>query len=388
MDSDRRQKLDTLRHIKMARSAHGFVRGSTRLFYNWIAARPAGAIPEGPAIWICGDCHSGNLGPLANARGDVDIQICDLDEAVIGNPAFDLLRLSLSLASAARSTDFPGAVTARIIERVIDGYEIALEHDRPTEMTPPDAVRQALKSAIGQKWEHLAEERLDDNHNELPRGKKFWDISALEKSGLRRLLKTPEVEAIVSSLRPRDDARIDIVDLAFWVKGTNSLGKARYAALLSIREDDPSLCLLDIKAAGAPDTIAAPNAAMPAHPGQRVVDGARHLSPNLGERMVAGDLNGCPVFVRELRPQDLKLDIAHTKAADAVHAAYYLGHVVGRAHARQMHGGDREHWLTALGKARPADLDAPSWLWQSTVELLGLHEVAYLEHCRRFALED
>lgn len=387
MDSERLHKLDTLRHIKMAKSAHGFVRGSTRLFYDWVADRLSGAIPEGPAIWICGDCHSGNLGPLANARGDVDIQICDLDQTVIGNPAFDILRLGLSLASAARSTDFPGAVTVRIIERIIDGYETAMGQDMPTETTPPEAVRQALKSAIGQKWEHLAEERLDDTHNELPRGKKFWDLTGEEASGLRRLLRTREIEDIVSTLRPRDDARIDIIDMAFWVKGTNSLGKARYAALLSIGEDDPSLCLLDIKEAGAPDTIAAPGAAMPHDHGRRVAEGARHLSPNLGERMVAAHLNSRPVFVRELRPQDLKLDMTHTKAAEALHAAYYLAFVVGRAHARQMGRDDREHWLRLLGRARPADLDAPSWLWQSTVDLLGVHEVAYLEHCRRHALD-
>ena len=31
-------------------------------------------------------------------------------------------------------------------------------------------------------------------------------------------------------------------------------------------------------------------------------------------------------------------------------------------------------------------IDAPSWLWKSVVELSAMHESAYLEHCRRFAL--
>ena len=39
----------------------------------------------------------GNLGPVANLAGHVDIQIRDLDQAVIGNPAHDLIRLALSL---------------------------------------------------------------------------------------------------------------------------------------------------------------------------------------------------------------------------------------------------------------------------------------------------
>jgi uncharacterized protein (DUF2252 family) len=38
---------------------------------------------------------------------------------VIGNPAHDLIWLGLSLASAARGSDLPGVITARIIEELI-----------------------------------------------------------------------------------------------------------------------------------------------------------------------------------------------------------------------------------------------------------------------------
>jgi len=31
-------------------------------------------------------------------------------------------------------------------------------------------------------------------------------------------------------------------------------------------------------------------------------------------------------------------------------------------------------------------LDAPGWLWKSVVELVAEHEIAYLEHCRRYAM--
>ena len=37
-------------------------------------------------MWICGDCHLGNLGPIADGEGKVDIQIRDLDQTVIGKP--------------------------------------------------------------------------------------------------------------------------------------------------------------------------------------------------------------------------------------------------------------------------------------------------------------
>ena len=87
----------------MARSTHAYVRGNTAQFYEWLAnSRSASRLPLGSPVWICGDCHLGNLGPVAAAEGGVNVQIRDLDQTVIGNPAHDLIRLGLSLATAAR----------------------------------------------------------------------------------------------------------------------------------------------------------------------------------------------------------------------------------------------------------------------------------------------
>jgi uncharacterized protein (DUF2252 family) len=80
----------------------------------------------GPPVWICGDCHAGNLGPVADAKGRVEIQIRDFDQTVIGNPGHDLIRLGLSLATAARGSDLPGVTTAKILEQMIEGYGQAL----------------------------------------------------------------------------------------------------------------------------------------------------------------------------------------------------------------------------------------------------------------------
>lgn len=85
----------------------------------------------------CGDCHVGNLGPLADTKGHVLAQIRDLDQTVIGNPAHDLVRLGLSLASAARGSDLPGVTTARILEKVVAGYQAALSTNfEPTRRSP------------------------------------------------------------------------------------------------------------------------------------------------------------------------------------------------------------------------------------------------------------
>ena len=117
----RLQRLTALRNRKMAASAHAYVRGSTRRFYEWLEDADRVALPQGPDTWICGDCHVGNLGPVASTDGALAIQIRDLDQTVIGNPAHDIIRLGLSLAMAALGSDLPGVTTARMMERIMDG---------------------------------------------------------------------------------------------------------------------------------------------------------------------------------------------------------------------------------------------------------------------------
>src|SRR5580698_497345 len=118
--------LQECRNLKMAASAHAYVRGNTLKFYEWLATADTNKVPQGPPIWICGDCHVGNLGPVADKDGDIDIQIRDFDQAVIGNPAHDLIRLGLSLAMAARGSDLPGVTMARMLEQIMLGYETSL----------------------------------------------------------------------------------------------------------------------------------------------------------------------------------------------------------------------------------------------------------------------
>jgi uncharacterized protein (DUF2252 family) len=138
------------------------VRGNTSKFYEWPDSRSRCKLPDGPPVWICGDCHVGNLGPVADAKGRVLIQIRDLDQTVIGNPAHDLVRLGLSLASAARGSDLPGVTTARILEELIAGYEPALVADFDKDKSHrPKSVQALLTESTRRRWRHLAEKRLD-----------------------------------------------------------------------------------------------------------------------------------------------------------------------------------------------------------------------------------
>ena len=303
----RKARLDEARALKMARSAHAYVRGATAEFYRWLGASEAAeSLPQGPPVWICGDCHLGNLGPLADADGRVKVQIRDLDQTVIGNPAHDLIRLGLSLATAARGSDLPGVTTARMIEEMVSGYELALSEPKEADAVPePDAVRAVRRRALGRHWRHLARERLKDVKPSIPLGKRFWALSEAERSALEGVFEAETTRDWLKTLggeHGRGEARL--VDAAYWMKGCSSLGAQRFAALIELRDGDAvEHALVDLKEAVAAAAPAAPGAEMPRDHAVRVVTGARALSPNLGERMMAVHVLGKPMVPGSWRPR-------------------------------------------------------------------------------------
>jgi uncharacterized protein (DUF2252 family) len=115
----------------------------------------------------------------------IEIQIRDINQTVVGNPAHDLIRLGLSLASAARGSDLPGRGQGQNARR------------------------------------------------------------ARERSGSFPLAK--KCRQLVTMLRSRDDAsEVKLVDAAHWMKGCSSHGRLRYAALLEISGTSPARSLLSV----------------------------------------------------------------------------------------------------------------------------------------------
>ena len=277
-----------------------------------------------------------------------------------------------------------------MLEALMAGYQEGLAADKLVELDEhrPRAVHVSLRRAIGRKWRQLAEERISDVRPTIPLGKRFWPLDDEERAGLAAVFQAEDVRAMVTAARDRDeDAEIELIDAAYWMKGCSSLGRLRYAALVRVGNGGrPDYALIDLKEAVASLAPRAKGADMPRSNAERVVTGARALSPYLGRRMAPVRLMGKGVVVRELMPQDLKLDIENLSQAEAMRVARYLSRVVGHAHGRQMDEAATTAWRDDLNRRWPKGLDAPFWLWSSIVDLSGIHEAAYLEHCRRYAL--
>ena len=373
----------------MAQSAHAYVRGNTVRFYDWLRSDAVkAAIPAGPDVWICGDCHTGNLGPVAALSGKIDIQIRDLDQTVIGNPAHDLLRLGLSLAMAARSSDLPGVTTALMLEELVTGYLAGLaghkDHTSDDQIGP---IARVMREARTRRWKHLAAERIEDVRPNIPLGRRFWPLTEEERTGVDELFAGKDLHELIERMGGGKPERLKVVDAAYWMKGCSSLGLLRYAVLARTgSKHNRRHHLLDIKQAVHAAAPCSNSKGMPGNDADRVVAGARALSPFLGDRTVPVSIGGRNAFVRELRPQDLKFELVNLTRDEAVAIARVMAGVVGRAHGRQMAPADRKAWRTELESRHSKGLDAPRWLWSGVLDLTALHEAAYLEHCRRYAL--
>ena len=215
-------------------------------------------------------------------------------------------------------------------------------------------------------------------------------MEADERAAVYEFLNKERVRQLVTRLECRDDdAGIRVLDAAYWVKGCSSLGLWRCAALVEVvgqGQAKGGYSLLDIKEAIRAVAPVGAEGELPPHEGDRVVRGARALAPALGSRMLSGTVAGHAVFVRELMPQDLKLELEMFDESEARATARALARIVGVAHARQLDDAARHSWRLELERGATRSLDAPSWLWSSVVDLVGIHERAYLEHCRRYAL--
>jgi uncharacterized protein (DUF2252 family) len=313
----------------------------------------------------------------------------DLDQTVIGSPAHDVVRLALSLAMAVRASTLPGRFTLGAIEEIAHGYERALEAGasrRPLEyVRAPAQVTRLLRLAGHRARADLLSERIGGSKKRLiPIGRKFWPLTDEERRAVTALVASPQIRELVTSLRSRaDDDPVALLDAAYWVKGCSSLGLWRCAALVRVGRGKKSVrAIIDLKEARTALAPASAKAKMPKHAGERVVQGARHLSPHLGSRIVSATVLGIPITARELLPADLKFELDALEPDDVAGLASHLGTNIGSAHVRQLTPARCATWLEAFRREHAPRSTAPSWLWAAVVDLVALHEGAYLEHCR------
>ncbi len=373
---ERTARLRALRDSKMSESAHAFVRASAPLFYASLGGMQ---IPAGPDIWISGDAHAENIGAVGSAKGEVELGLNDFDETVIGAPAHDLLRLGLSLTTVARTKGLGGAAITSMLASLVEGYEVGLLRGSSKDDRRAESLAELLREAVRADRRQLLRKMTGEEHpKELPETEKLWPLAEGRKNELAELVARDDVQELVRQSDPKHAGSVKLLDAAFRVAGTASLGGFRAALLVEV-EDAPRadrLRVLDVKEAQPTSTPR--RAGTPKDEAERALTGARALSPAYGGRKLAVLACGHRCLLRELMPQERKVECAALEAAELADVARGLAHVVGRAHGRQLAAKEARSWCEDVSEKRVAGT-APRWFSRALAPLVGIHESAYLK---------
>jgi uncharacterized protein (DUF2252 family) len=373
-DRDRMRRMDVLLSRKQARmsaSPFAFLRGSAPLFYRVLANAPRLARGPDEDGMLCGDLHLENFGvyrPDKPSRtGDrVVFDLNDVDETFIGPLHLDLLRVLASTLLAARSWGCSAGGALDLADAFLDGYRRGRGGGRSPSAPPP--VSELLARVAARKRRELLEKRtvvsghrrrfrIGPNFLRLPRGTR--------KACAQSFRRFAAAEAKRAG-HPLE--RFAVLDVAFRVAGTGSLGTFRVAVLVEGHGTRDGAWMFDMKAMG--ESAGARFATAPTEAGpERVATALRTLLRV--PPMMLGTVRtlGHGMLVRRLTPQEDRLDWPAVPQAQRAPTLAFLGALTAAAHRR------------GAGKSLPplAGPDARRVL-RNSVELAGLHESVALAY--------
>ena len=366
---DRLQELVPIRYGRMLRSPFTFLRGSAALMAHDLSKGPN----IGVRVQACGDCHLLNFGLFATPERNLVFDLNDFDETLPAPWEWDIKRLVVSFAVAARDG---GANDARARKVAIACARAYREHLRrfskmkPLEVwysrldaqalldTAPDA--KALK--FRQQLFERARERVMESVFPKIAGQVAGQPRIVDQPPVIQHVADPEfmvrvhqgVAAYRQSLSNERRVLLDryrLVDAALKVVGIGSVGTRCYIVLLFSEENHP--LILQVKESCR--SVLEPYAGKSQfdNQGQRVVMGQRLMqsSSDIFLGWVRGP-GGYDFFVRQLRDMKMSVPLQNISATQLERYAELCALTLARAHAKS---GDAATISGYLGKSEVFD---------------------------------
>ena len=366
---------------KITASPLSFLRGSAPLFYEMLAEHPE--LAEGPrdAGNLCGDAHVENFGVFRTAHAKskgapVDPELAafvfdvnDFDETLVGPWRFDVLRLLASLVLAGRELTASGVQIIAQVRALLASYVGAAFAGRALPPAPPAVARllakaekRSARDVLDRRTQVVGNARrfiLGERYLALPK-----ELDGAARDAFARYVQTAGYQELQKD-------HCEIVDLAFRVAGTGSLGTLRVAILARGKGVVEGGWLFDMKEEGAPAALPVCKSSE-VDGASRVVSGMRACLESPPRMLGTTTMNGVSMLVRRLAPQEDKLDLTRIAKDELEGVAGYLGALLGRAHRRGATSAGTVPWSAG-------EQDA---MIDRAVTVAGVHEAAYLAYCK------
>src|SRR5260370_24486384 len=304
--------------VRMSASPLALLRGPAPLFYERCARQAE--LREGPGGegWLVGDAHIENFGAYRagkltvaetrqnHAKEPVVFDLNDFDDAVVGPWRLDVVRLLTSLVLGGRELGADGARTLEQCDALLDAYVARAFHVKRVPV-PPHPV-----AALVEKVRTRTRKAFLDARTEVVRGERRF-VRGPRYESLPRKLRAKAERAFQKYSRrlPRSERApaeaLDVMDAAFRVAGTGSLGALRVAVLVRGKGGPDGAWIFDMKAEGIPSAsrvVRRPKFA----PADRVCEAIRACVARPPRMIGSTRLRGSSLLVPRLAPQEANLD--------------------------------------------------------------------------------
>lgn len=331
-----RRKLDAL-----AGSPFQFFRGTFHLMArDLLEARVPLASPAGPEGLIVGDLHLENFGIYRGASGALVFDVNDFDDVGYGPLDLDLKRLCTSamlLPGLAQGVRLNAARTIakawhEELEKIGGRFPVPPWTEEKGEGLVAELLRESGRRT---REEMIAKSAPEKGHARLVQGDKFvrpakaW-THAVEEAMAEYLDSLKQLKA------PDAPRGWEVLDVAYRFKGTGSLGRLRFTALLGHGSERRAVELKEAR----PSALDEARGTAPLRDRARVQTAAiRRLQGDPWPRVAATRLGKLAALGRENEPEEEKVPSEKFADTDAHHAelgfyARQCGQVLARLHAR------------------------------------------------------
>lgn len=304
-NSDRHPEILRFKYKAMASSPFRFLRGTCHLFYEDYSAKPAIAA-DPTSVWLCGDMHIENFGAYQGDNNLGYFDINDFDESTRAPLTWDLARflVSLQLSTASIGVDMKEIHSLSCV--FLNTFHEILKAGKSKTVEAPTSTG-VIKTFFNQLSERTRKKFIADKtmmvkgQLQLIKTKDHWLL--LNKETSDRVMGF--IEKWNENLGKE---RYKLLDIAYRLAGTGSMGLERYVVLAKRKSE---YFFLDFKFAqqASIDLFVEPKIIWNNN-AERIINVQKmtqHVSPALLQRVV---IDGNSYVMRELQPLEDKLDFS------------------------------------------------------------------------------
>jgi len=353
---DRLPELVPVRHFRMSASPFVYYRATASIMAKDLSLTPSSGI----TVQICGDCHLMNFGGFATPERNVIMDINDFDETLPGPWEWDVKRLAVSFALAAREKSFTRNSANEVVMELMAAYQNALNEFSNMPLLDLWYLKFDLEKIMS---EHKNEEIKERLAKTLAKGQKQTNDKVFYKmtsNNVGKFTITEQPPLILhpfnleesmeminhffdqykTTLQPGRKLLLDqyhITDVALKVVGVGSVGTRCYVALMLNDSNEP----LFIQVKEARESVLEPytNPSVYQHHGERIVQGQR-LMQSASDIFLGWTTGpqGRHYYLRQLRDKKISANVETMTKEILTIYGQYCARVLAKAHCKTNQG--------------------------------------------------